>query len=153
MEWPKADGQQIKSKVYGYYFELDWGIQHGRVPSLMYIQMYDPYNVVDLAEKGHVRIMADGSYHACAFTYDFSKSNPTQLTTNENRKLLKKYVRERKLYKNTRRIEAQNIPFTNWWKIVLKNQNDDLQVRRLTCTTLGAKGCDVVMVKHKHLIE
>jgi O-glycosyl hydrolase len=61
--------------VHGYYFELDWGIQHQRVPSLMYIQTYDPYDVQQLASKGYVKVTADTGYHACAFVYDFTKDN------------------------------------------------------------------------------
>lgn len=111
VDWPNVNGHRVQSQVYGYYFELDWGIQHHRVPSLMYIQMYDPYDVMELAPKGHVKVVAKDSFHACVFSYDFTKSTSSNQNDFVSRKLLKKYVRERKT--PTLRIEAQDMPFSN----------------------------------------
>ena len=100
--------------MHGYYFELDWGIQHDRIPSLMYIQMYDPYDVIDLAPKGHVTVIAIGSFHACAFTYDFTSRDQPQQTTFDNRKAIKRYVRQRQVMNGTLRVEAQDVAFEEW---------------------------------------
>ena len=73
VNWPGVDGKRHISNVYGYYFELDWGIQHQRVPSLEYIQLYDAYDITDLRSYGWVNVSVGGGYHSCSFTYDFRK--------------------------------------------------------------------------------
>ena len=73
VNWP-ARGKRQVSHVYGYYFELDWGVRHHRVPSLEYTQLYDPPNVLpDLDPKGWVSVSASGAYSACIFEYDFTR--------------------------------------------------------------------------------
>ncbi|KAJ8315524.1 hypothetical protein KUTeg_007674 [Tegillarca granosa] len=72
VNWPDRDGQRhIMTDVHGYYFELDWGSAHQRLPSLMYTQLYDSYNALDLAMSGWVTVQAGGSYHPCTFTFSF----------------------------------------------------------------------------------
>ncbi|XP_045196918.2 uncharacterized protein LOC123551787 [Mercenaria mercenaria] len=107
IDWPNVNGHRVVSQVYGYYFELDWGIQHDRVPSLMYIQMYDPYNVVELAQKGYVRVTADGGYHACAFKYDFTRGEGFASYANDRQ--TKKYYRI--VQSPVNRIFGQDLPF------------------------------------------
>lgn len=71
VNWP-ARGKRRVDRLYGYYFETDWGPQHNRLPSLVYIQMYDLPNVlVDLDPKGWVSVKVDGSFNECIFEYDF----------------------------------------------------------------------------------
>ncbi|XP_033741864.1 uncharacterized protein LOC117328443 [Pecten maximus] len=48
------------SSVYGYYFEGAYGSEHHLVPSLIYTQLFDPYNVMQLNPKGTVRVKAAG---------------------------------------------------------------------------------------------
>lgn len=103
----------IQSTVYGYYFELDWGIENKRVPSLMYIQMYDPPDILNLAPKGHVKITAQGSDYACVFKYDFTSIDQSKQLKHDNRKLRKKFVRERKIQSGFLKLEAQDFPFKN----------------------------------------
>ncbi|KAH3727093.1 hypothetical protein DPMN_053019 [Dreissena polymorpha] len=110
IDWPNANGQRTKSNVYGYYFELDWGSQHQRVPSLMYVQTFDPYDVTKLAPRGVVRVQAGNSYHACVFEYDFTKADDdNRLQKHESRVAKKKYVRVKN--EPYRRIEAQDSKF------------------------------------------
>lgn len=106
IDWPRYTGKREVSQVYGYYFELDWGVEHQRVPSLVYIQMYDPYNIVDLAEKGYVKVTANSGLHACIFEYDYSGS---KFETNTKLEVIKKRYRIKSLpiYK----IYGQDLPF------------------------------------------
>ncbi|KAJ8315525.1 hypothetical protein KUTeg_007675, partial [Tegillarca granosa] len=53
-----------EARAFGYYFEMDYGVQHQRVSSLMYTQLYDPYNVVGLADKGWVKVQPSNSNHS-----------------------------------------------------------------------------------------
>ncbi|XP_076466898.1 uncharacterized protein LOC143298095 isoform X2 [Babylonia areolata] len=82
VNWP-ARGQRRLSQLYGYYFELDWGVRHKRVPSLEYTQLYDPPSVwTDLDDKGWVRVKVAGGTSACVFEYDFSRYGSTSSHTN-----------------------------------------------------------------------
>ncbi|XP_052809288.1 uncharacterized protein LOC128237744 [Mya arenaria] len=111
VDWPNVNGHRVKNdRVYGYYFELDWGRQHGRIESLEYVQMYDPYDVISLAPKGYVNIKANNSYNGCSFVYDFTNKSDESLK-NDSRKLRKNFVREKQ--KPVRRVEAQDTPFTS----------------------------------------
>lgn len=69
--------------------------------------MYDPYDVIDLAQKGYVKISADGGYHACAFKYDFTRGKG--FIKFQNDREIKKYYRTEQ--KPVYRIYGQDIPF------------------------------------------
>ncbi|KAL5009525.1 hypothetical protein ScPMuIL_011830 [Solemya velum] len=71
VDWPDENNQRHTDRVNGYYFELDYGQRHDRVPSLQYVQLYDVPNVNTLNSRGFVVVTADGAYHPCIFTYDF----------------------------------------------------------------------------------
>ena len=74
VNWPSRGKRQISS-LYGYYFELDWGLRHQRLPSLQYTQLYDPPNVLaDLDSKGWVSVKASGATDECVFEFDFTRS-------------------------------------------------------------------------------
>ncbi|XP_045206607.2 uncharacterized protein LOC123558822 [Mercenaria mercenaria] len=107
IDWPNVNGHRVVSQVHGYYFELDWGIQHDRIPSLMYIQMYDPYDIMELAQKGYVKVTADGGYHTCAFKYDFTRGEGFANFANDRQ--TKKYYRI--VQRPVHRIYGQDIPF------------------------------------------
>ncbi|KAK3097383.1 hypothetical protein FSP39_009155 [Pinctada imbricata] len=73
LDWPDRDGHRhIVNKVYGYYYEVDYGIQHHLIGSMAYIQMFDAYNIIDLADKGYMKIKAEESYHECVLTFDYT---------------------------------------------------------------------------------
>ncbi|XP_041350900.1 uncharacterized protein LOC121369889 [Gigantopelta aegis] len=73
IDWPKKDGTRRQDDVYGYYFEMDWGIQHNRVPSLVYVMLYDIPNMnVDLEPKGYVMVTLKDGGHPCVYVYDYS---------------------------------------------------------------------------------
>ena len=73
VNWPSRGKRQI-SNLFGYYFELDWGLRHQRLPSLQYTQLYDPPNVItDLDRKGWVSVKADGATNDCVFEFDFTR--------------------------------------------------------------------------------
>ncbi|CAC5369975.1 unnamed protein product [Mytilus coruscus] len=74
VDWPDRDGKQHQDHVNGYYFELDYGEQHGLIPSLEYTQLYDPYDVISLADHGYVKVQAIGSYHGCSFVFDYRQN-------------------------------------------------------------------------------
>jgi hypothetical protein len=75
VNWP-CRGKRRVDKLQGYYFETDWGLQHNRLPSLSYIQMYDFPNVLtDLDPKGWVSVKVTGAYNKCVFVYDYSRSS------------------------------------------------------------------------------
>ncbi|CAG2249031.1 unnamed protein product [Mytilus edulis] len=75
VDWPDRDGKQHQDHVNGYYFELDYGEQHGLIPSLEYTQLYDPYDVITLADHGYVNVKAIGSYHGCSFVFDYRQTS------------------------------------------------------------------------------
>ncbi|KAL4219147.1 hypothetical protein ACF0H5_021729 [Mactra antiquata] len=106
VDWPKYDGKRQVSSVYGYYFELDWGSHHHRVPSLAYIQMYDPYDVRDLADKGYIKVSANSGYHTCIFEYDYSRGNERLGQAIEKRKNYYR-IQEKPLH----RVYGQDLPF------------------------------------------
>ncbi|XP_069126924.1 uncharacterized protein [Argopecten irradians] len=70
--WPDTGHTRHTSYVHGYYFESAYGSEHHLVPSLIYTQLYDPYNVMQLNPKGTVRVKAGGANRACIFTYDYT---------------------------------------------------------------------------------
>lgn len=78
IDWPDRDGKRQTSDVHGYYFETDYGLDHGLIPTIIYTQTYDPYNVFDLADKGHVKVKAGGAYHNCIFQFDFTQASETK---------------------------------------------------------------------------
>jgi hypothetical protein len=69
--------------------------------------MYDPYDIIDLAQKGYVKVTADDGYHACLFKYDFSRGKG--LVKFENDRQIKKFYRieQKPIY----RVYGQDIPF------------------------------------------
>ncbi|OWF50948.1 uncharacterized protein LOC110449847 [Mizuhopecten yessoensis] len=71
--WSDIGHTRHNSDVNGYYFEADFGSEHHLVPSLIYTQLYDPYNSMQLNPKGTVRVKARGANRACVFTYDYTK--------------------------------------------------------------------------------
>ncbi|XP_062601762.1 uncharacterized protein LOC134263434 [Saccostrea cucullata] len=73
IDWPDRDGNRHTSSAYGYYFETDYGLDHGLIPTIIYTQTYDPYNVIDLADKGYVAVQAGGAYTSCIFEFDFTR--------------------------------------------------------------------------------
>ncbi|KAK7494594.1 hypothetical protein BaRGS_00014247 [Batillaria attramentaria] len=73
VNWPSG-GKRQKSSLYGYYFELDWGAENNRVPSLMYTQLYDPPYIQQLDNKGWVSVKAQNAANGCIFLYDFTRS-------------------------------------------------------------------------------
>jgi len=75
VDWLDIGHRLHSSDVNGYYFESDYGSQHHLVPSLIYTQLYDPYSIMQLNPKGHVKVKAKGSYHECIFTYDYTDEN------------------------------------------------------------------------------
>ncbi|XP_060067521.1 uncharacterized protein LOC132547737 [Ylistrum balloti] len=72
VSWPDIGHKRHISSVHGYYFEADFGSEHHLVPSLIYTQLYDPYNIMQLNPKGIVRVKASGTNRACVFTYDYT---------------------------------------------------------------------------------
>ncbi|KAL3881306.1 hypothetical protein ACJMK2_027759 [Sinanodonta woodiana] len=90
VDWPDTSNKRHVDKVYGYYFELDWGIVHHRVPSLEYVQFYDPYNISQLRPWGYVKVTVIGNNHPCFFTYDFRSVRSTDIAT-----FLTRYSRQR----------------------------------------------------------
>ncbi|XP_033741122.1 uncharacterized protein LOC117327965 [Pecten maximus] len=70
--WSDTGHTRHNSSVHGYYFEAAYGSEHHLVPSLIYTQLYDPYNVMQLNPKGTVRVKAGGANRACVFTYDYT---------------------------------------------------------------------------------
>lgn len=73
IDWPDRDGKRHTSDVHGYYFETDYGLEHGLIPSIIYTQTYDAYNAFDLADKGHVGVKAGGALNNCIFKFDFTE--------------------------------------------------------------------------------
>ncbi|KAK3577440.1 hypothetical protein CHS0354_032291 [Potamilus streckersoni] len=98
IDWPDVSNKRHVDKVYGYYFELDWGIMHHRVPSLEYVQLYDPYNISQLRPWGYVKVTVIGNNHPCFFTYDFRSVRATGFAT-----YLTRYRRQRERKQKERR--------------------------------------------------
>ncbi|XP_067933303.1 uncharacterized protein [Watersipora subatra] len=64
------DGTHRSTSLFGYYYELDYGKQHGLVDSLVYIQLYDIPELRDLQRKGSIRVArTDGTGDPCVFNY------------------------------------------------------------------------------------
>ena len=59
------------SDVYGYYFEMDWGLEHGRVTSLIYSQLWDMWDAFDVSMNGTVTVLAEAADKPCEFHYDY----------------------------------------------------------------------------------
>ncbi|ESO89240.1 hypothetical protein LOTGIDRAFT_154331 [Lottia gigantea] len=73
VNYPTRNGKRQETELYGYYYETDYGVQHDRVPSLQYVQLFDVPDVyTNLAMKGYVEVLATGSYNKCVFVYDYS---------------------------------------------------------------------------------
>ena len=67
------DNTHKSISLFGYYFELDYGLQHGLVDSLIYIQLYDIPDLRDLKRKGEIRVArTDGTGEPCVFNYTFN---------------------------------------------------------------------------------
>ena len=73
MDWPDSTGTRHQDQVYGCYVEGDYGLRHPLIPSLQYLQVCDPYEDYQLADRGHVVVKAMDGYQECIFEYDFSK--------------------------------------------------------------------------------
>ncbi|XP_050391148.1 uncharacterized protein LOC126810221 [Patella vulgata] len=72
VDYPTRDGKREHCELYGYYFELDYGIENDRVSSLEYTQLYDVPDVyTNLSPKGYVKVQPKGSNNYCIFVYDY----------------------------------------------------------------------------------
>ena len=71
MTYSTREGDRVSAEIFGYYFEMDWGIEHGREPSMFYTQCYDMYDAYDVARKGNVRLQLKDEETYCIFEYDY----------------------------------------------------------------------------------
>ena len=71
MTYTTREGRRESAQLFGYYFEMDWGIEHGREPSMSYVQCWDTYDAYDVARKGNVRLQLIGQETYCIFEYDY----------------------------------------------------------------------------------
>lgn len=71
----------------------------------MYTQTYDPYNIMQLAPKGYVKVTVDSGYHACAFVYDFSQDDGLKNISTDMKKYYK--IQHKPFY----RIYGQDVSF------------------------------------------
>lgn len=61
--------------LYGYYYELDYGKQHGLVDSLVYVQLYDIPNLRDIKKHGVIGVArTDGTGEGCYFNYTLNQA-------------------------------------------------------------------------------
>lgn len=71
VEWTNTRGQNITSNIHGYYFELDYGIEHNLVESLEYTMLWDiPQMLQTLAPQGTIKVSAENARQSCYFSYD-----------------------------------------------------------------------------------
>lgn len=71
IDWLDRDGKCYIFDVYGYYFEMDYGLEYGLIFFIIYIQIYDVYNVFDFVDKGYVGVKVGGVLNDCIFKFDF----------------------------------------------------------------------------------
>ena len=57
--------------VFGYYFEGDWGLEHNRVQSLIYSQLWDMWDAFDISMNGTVTVKPDDVTRPCEFQYNY----------------------------------------------------------------------------------
>ena len=75
-------GENKSISLYGYYYELDYGIQHGLVDSLVYIQLYDIPELRDLKRNGTIGVArTDGTGEGCYFNYTLKYADSSDITT------------------------------------------------------------------------
>ena len=71
---PDSDNKPRSAQhISGYYFELDYGAQHGLVTSLQYVMLWDIYEMFTsptLKPQGTVHVTPIGAPWDCYFDYD-----------------------------------------------------------------------------------
>ncbi|CAH1798289.1 unnamed protein product [Owenia fusiformis] len=66
--WPDRSGKYHSSSIYGYYYEMDYGIAHNLTPDLQYCMLWDFLPLNQFANHGFVYVSGCG--HPCVFEYD-----------------------------------------------------------------------------------
>ena len=71
MSYSTREGDRKSVVLHGYYFEMDWGLQHDRDADMFYTQCYDMYDANDIARSGDVRLQIQGQDTYCIFQYNY----------------------------------------------------------------------------------
>ena len=72
MTYTTREGEmKTATDVHGYYFDMGYGSENDRLPSMQYSQLYDIIDA-DIARAGTLRVQAEGTSTYCISSYDFN---------------------------------------------------------------------------------